>query len=124
MRFIDATATREALPFERLIPALRAMFAAGCTVPPRHVHQISAPGNASFTSLIMPAWLEGRYYGVKTINIAPSNAARGLAGLHAAYVLYDGTTGVPLALIDGDQITARRTAAASIDPDVRMIMEM
>lgn len=113
MHFIDADATREALAFERLIPALRAMFASGCAVPRRHVHQVSSPGNAGFTSLIMPAWLEGRYYGVKTVNIAPGNAARGLAGLHATYVLYDGTTGLPLALIDGDQITARRTAAAS-----------
>jgi ornithine cyclodeaminase len=61
----------------------------------------------------MPAWAEGRYYGIKTINIAPGNAARGLPGLHASYVLYDGLSGAPLALIDGDQITRRRTAAAS-----------
>ena len=39
--------------------------------------------------------------------------ARGLPGLHASYVLHHGLTGVPLALIDGDQITTRRTAAAS-----------
>jgi len=113
MQVIDATATRDALPFERLIPALAAMFASGCTVPTRHVHVVGPPAGEHFTSLIMPAWLEGRYYGVKTINIAPGNAARGMAGLHASYVLYDGATGVPLALIDGDQITARRTAAAS-----------
>lgn len=89
------------------------MFAAGCTVPARHVHELASPNGESFTSLIMPAWLEGRYYGIKTINIAPGNAARGLHGLHASYVLYHGVTGVPLALIDGDEITTRRTAAAS-----------
>jgi ornithine cyclodeaminase/alanine dehydrogenase-like protein (mu-crystallin family) len=61
----------------------------------------------------MPAWLPGAYYGIKTINIAPGNAARGLPGLHATYVLYDGITGMPLASIDGDVITTRRTAAAS-----------
>jgi ornithine cyclodeaminase/alanine dehydrogenase-like protein (mu-crystallin family) len=33
--------------------------------------------------------------------------------LHASYLLHDARTGVPLALIDGDQVTARRTAAAS-----------
>ena len=113
MQYFDATATRQALPFERLIPALRAMFAAGYTVPPRHVHEIAAPAGGQLTSLIMPAWLEGRYYGIKTINIAPGNAARGLPGLHASYLLFDAVTGVPLALIDGDQITTRRTAAAS-----------
>ncbi|HSQ73905.1 MAG TPA: ornithine cyclodeaminase family protein, partial [Rubrivivax sp.] len=113
MQILDAAATRAALPFERLILALKAMFATGCTVPPRHVHEVVAPAGGGFTSLIMPAWLEGRYYGIKTVNVAPGNAARGLPGLHATYVLFDGLTGAPLALIDGDQITMRRTAAAS-----------
>ncbi|OYU81489.1 MAG: ornithine cyclodeaminase [Burkholderiales bacterium PBB5] len=45
--------------------------------------------------------------------MAPGNAARGLPGLHATYLLYDANTGAPLALIDGDQITRRRTVAAS-----------
>ena len=113
MLIFDAPATQAALPFERLVPALRAMFAIGCEVPARHVHVVPTADGGGFTSLIMPAWLEGRYYGVKTINIAPGNGARGLPGLHASYMLYDGITGVPLALIDGDQITTRRTAAAS-----------
>jgi ornithine cyclodeaminase/alanine dehydrogenase-like protein (mu-crystallin family) len=129
MQVFDAAATRDALPFERLIPTLRALFEAGCTVPPRHVHEIAVPGAAGLTSLIMPAWVEGRCYGVKTINIAPGNAARGLPGLHASYMLYDATTGVPLALIDGDQVTTRRTAAASAlaaswlaRPDARQLL--
>jgi ornithine cyclodeaminase len=109
----DAAATEAALPFARLVPALRSLFAQGCEVPPRHVHEIAGPGDAGFTSLIMPAWLPGRYYGIKTINIAPDNARRGLPGLHATYTLFDGATGVPLAWMDGDAITARRTAAAS-----------
>ena len=113
MQVFDAAATRDALPFQALIPSLRAMFASGCEVPPRHVHELVSPGGAKLTSLIMPAWLPGRYYGIKTINIAPGNAARGLPGLHASYVLFDANTGVPLALIDGDQLTTRRTAAAS-----------
>jgi ornithine cyclodeaminase len=116
MQIFDAQATRHALPFERLIPALRALFAAGCEVPPRHVHRIDPPAGEQaepLTSLIMPAWLPGRAYGVKIVNIAAGNTARGLPGLHGSYVLHDARTGVPLALIDGDQITARRTAAAS-----------
>ena len=112
MRILDADATRCALPFERLIPALDAMFARGCEVPRRHAHDIATPGGGTLTTLIMPAWQE-RYLGIKTVNVAAGNAARGLPGLHATYVLYDATTGVPLAMIDGDQITARRTAAAS-----------
>ena len=112
MRVFDADATRAALPFERLVPALKAMFAAGSEAPPRHVHEVRSPGGG-FTSLIMPAWVPGRCYGVKTINVAPGNAALGLPGLHAVYLLFDATTGVPLALLDGDELTARRTVAAS-----------
>lgn len=113
MQIHDAAATEAALPFERLVPALEALFARGCEVPPRHVHEVPVPGAQGFTSLIMPAWIPGSYYGLKTINIAPGNAARGLPGLHATYTLFDGSTGVPLAAMDGNAITARRTAAAS-----------
>lgn len=113
MKIFDAAATAQALPFERLVPALQALFAQGCDVPPRHVHEVPVPGGVPFTSLIMPAWIAGRYYGIKTINIAPGNAQRGLPGLHASYLLCDGATGRPLAVIDGDAITHRRTAAAS-----------
>jgi ornithine cyclodeaminase/alanine dehydrogenase-like protein (mu-crystallin family) len=114
MRSIDAEATRAALPFPALIEALRALLASGCEVPPRQVLEIVAAGaGAGFTSLVMPAWLAGRCYGVKVVNIAPGNAALGLPALNASYLLFDATTGVALAVIDGDEITARRTAATS-----------
>ncbi|NUZ05851.1 ornithine cyclodeaminase family protein [Piscinibacter koreensis] len=110
MRVHDAAAVRAALPFNRLIDALRAAFADDAAVPTRHVHAV---GGGAVTSLLMPAWQDGRYYAVKVVNIAPGNAARGLAGVHATVLLHDATTGVPLACIDGSELTARRTAAAS-----------
>lgn len=113
MKILDAAATRAALPFDRLVGALRARFAAGCSVPPRQVLEVGPAAGPAVTSLVMPAWVPGEAYGVKIVNVAPGNAARGLPGLHASYLLHDGATGVPLALIDGDEITARRTAAAS-----------
>lgn len=129
MKTFDSNATRDALAFDRLIPALRDMFVAGCEVPPRHVHSITAPDGGGMTSLIMPAWQPGRYYGVKTVNIAPDNAAFGLPGLHSTYLLYDAVRGVPLAQIDGNQITNRRTVAASAlaasvvaRPDARQLL--
>ena len=42
-----------------------------------------------------------------------ANATRGLPSLHAVYTLFDAASGVPLALIDGAALTARRTACAS-----------
>ena len=113
MKLFDAAATAAALPFDTLVPALRSMFAQGCEVPPRQVLTIESPGGPALTSLVMPAWVPGSYYGLKCINVAPGNAERGLPGLHASYLLHDAVTGVPLALIDGGELTNRRTAAAS-----------
>jgi ornithine cyclodeaminase len=110
---LDAERTREALPFDRLIDALRRMFVAGCYVPLRHTHAVEIEPGRSGTVLIMPAWSASGYLGVKTVCIYPANAAAGLPGLHGTYVLYDARTGVPLAQLDGAELTARRTAATS-----------
>ena len=112
MQQIDANATRDALPFDALIAVIDAMFVAGAEVPPRNVHAIGGATGEQGTVLIMPAW-QGRYMGIKTVNIFPGNAARGLPGLFSTYILYDAATGEPLAQIDGNEITSRRTAAAS-----------
>ena len=112
MKWVDAGQTAQALPFGELIEALRAAFVVGAEVPLRHTHQIVCKG-VKGTALIMPAWNEEGFFGVKTINVFPSNGEKGLPGLHGTYMLHDGTTGVPLALIDGDEITVRRTAAAA-----------
>jgi len=109
MRIVDAATTRRVLAFAPLIDALRHLFASGCEVPLRHTHPIAEAG----TLLLMPAWRAGARLGLKTVTIFPGNAARGLPGLHSTYLLFDATTGVPLAQLDGDEITSRRTAAAS-----------
>jgi len=109
MLIVDAERARQALPFPALLQALAAMFRQPCEVPQRHVHH---PGEA-LTTLLMPAWTSGRYLGVKIVNIGRDNAKRGLPGLHSTYQLFDAESGVPLALIDGNEITSRRTAAAS-----------
>lgn len=117
MLTLDAAAVRAGLPWPALVAALRAGFAHGATVPPRHVHALTVGGQTAGTALLMPAWREGgplgAVFGVKTVTVHPGNAARGLPAVHAAYSLMDAATGVPLAAIDGSELTARRTAAAS-----------
>jgi len=115
MRLIDAASTRRHLPFAALIEALRAMFVAGCEVPLRAAHRIggSDGDDGGGTLLLMPAWRTGLRLGVKTVTIFPGNGALGLPGLHSTYLLFDAATGVPLAQLDGNEITSRRTAAAA-----------
>ena len=109
MKQFDAAATAQALAFPALVAALERMFVAGCEVPPRQVHAVGE----ALTTLVMPAWAAGRYFGLKVVNVASGNAALGLPGVFATYQLFDASTGAPLAAIDGGEITARRTAAAS-----------
>lgn len=79
----------------------------------RHTHAVMGRDGAEATILLMPAWVEAGFLGVKTVMVNPTNSAGGLPGVHSTYMLYDASTGVPLALMDGNEITSRRTAAAS-----------
>lgn len=107
---IDLQQARASLTFARLIPALRAAFVAGAEVPLRHRHGIA---DANGTLLLMPAWRGGSAMGVKIVTVYPDNGQRGLNAVFSTYLLCDAETGQHLALIDGNEITGRRTAAAS-----------
>lgn len=109
MLTFDANAIRERCPLPELVQALRHAFAVGAGVPQRHAYAL--PGGASV--LLMPAWRQGGRLGVKTVTVCPGNAELGLPSVHGLYALFDARTGVPLAVLDGGELTARRTAAAS-----------
>jgi ornithine cyclodeaminase len=119
MRFVNAEELRHRLPWGALEAALEAMFRQGCAAPLRHRHALPAQGGApEGMLLLMPAWssagaLGPCFTGVKIVHVAPGNGARGLPAVQAAYLLSDATTGQPLALLDGGELTDRRTAAAS-----------
>ncbi len=113
MKILDAARTAAALPFDRLIPALRDAFVAGAEVPLRHRHDITQSDGTTAALLLMPAWRANGMLGVKVVSVFPGNGAHGLPAVSASYLLCDGATGRHLALIDGGEITRRRTAAAS-----------
>jgi len=114
MQIFDADATRARLPLAPLIDALRALFVAGCEVPQRQVHAVmQADGAPAGHVLLMPAWQAGAQLGVKVVNVFPGNTAVGLPSLHGVYLLFDAATGVPLAQLDGNELTTRRTVAVS-----------
>lgn len=109
--------TAALLPFKGLAEALRLAYAGDCNVPPRHHHSIKAPGEPEATLLLMPSWkFEGErsYLGLKIVNVYPGNSKRNIPGLTSSYLLFDGMTGRPLATLDGNAITSRRTAAVSV----------
>lgn len=113
LRSISAAEVHAALDYPRLIDALRDAFKRGGeSMPVRQSYEIGTPGTAAHL-LTMPAWERGRALGVKLVTVFPQNAARGLGAVSSLYVLFDGETGQPRAMIDGEALTNRRTAAAS-----------
>jgi ornithine cyclodeaminase len=112
MRIVTADQLRAALPWEALEDALHAMFRDGCTAPLRHRHALPQRDAPEGTLLLMPAWT-ARYSGVKIVHVLPGNGARGMPAVQASYLLSDAETGQALALLDGGELTDRRTAAAS-----------
>jgi ornithine cyclodeaminase len=118
MRTIGAEALRQALAWDALESALERIFREGCAAPLRHRHPLPQPEGPEGMLLLMPAWeLPGkagrRHSGVKIVHVLPGNGARGIPAVQASYLLSDAATGEPIALLDGGELTDRRTAAAS-----------
>lgn len=113
MLTLDRHAVADALPFDRLIDAIESAFRTGAMVPDRTHHRIEVPGHADAALLMMPAWRPGKSLGVKIVSIFPDNTRRSLPSVNATYLLCDAQTGQPRAILDGMELTVRRTAAAS-----------
>ncbi|WP_404382839.1 ornithine cyclodeaminase family protein [Caenispirillum salinarum] len=113
MRLLTAEDVARTLEPRALVDALREGFKAGATVPLRHHHPLPGEDNAKGMLLLMPAWREGAYLGVKIATVFTENPKRGLSSVMGVYYLCDGDTGTPLAVMDATELTRRRTAAAS-----------
>ncbi|MGZ8604784.1 MAG: ornithine cyclodeaminase family protein [Actinomycetota bacterium] len=106
---IDAPTLAGLLPMDAAIDALGSAFGAeGLPASPLRSHVQTAAG----TLLLMPAH-GGPGVGVKLVTLTGSNPERGLPLIHATYVLFDGETQAPRAMLDGAALTALRTAAVS-----------
>lgn len=101
-----------ALPYDRLVRDLPPLMLRNIIAPQRHVHTVQQAGEPDASLLIMPAW-GSSVGGVKIVNVTPGNAKRGLGAVTASYLLFDGVTGEHKALLDGGELTARRTAAVA-----------
>ncbi len=113
MRTIDGAELKSVLHHRMLIERLRQTFRGGVEVPVRHHHTVKTYGDNDATLLLMPAWEIGHTIGIKIVTVFPDNGAKDLPAVQGSYLLLDGKTGVPQALIDGPALTKRRTAAAS-----------
>lgn len=116
MRFLDAAAVLALSPFGPLIEALaEAHRQARPEIGRVLLSPAAETGHGEEGFLVLPAWAPGRVLGVKMASVFPQNVAagEGLPTVQAAYQLFDGRNGRPLAVIDGTVLTLRKTAADS-----------
>lgn len=108
---------RQLLKMADVIDAVEGGFRAlarGDAVAPPRLH-LDIP-ESSGVMLTMPARARlgaESVLGIKTVTVFENNPARNLDSVQAVYLLMDGETGAPLALMEGRFITAIRTAATS-----------
>lgn len=106
---------KKILTMEKCIDAMGSAFSAlssgEASMPLRTGLEMEADNG---TALFMPVYLPGiNKVGVKTVTMARNNPAKGLPLIHAMIMVFDSSTGMPLAVMDGEVITAMRTGAVS-----------
>jgi ornithine cyclodeaminase/alanine dehydrogenase-like protein (mu-crystallin family) len=109
MRYVSSSEIRGLLTFPMLVAALEAAHQR-----PKIEVQDGFLGSESEQYFVRHAVDRGRYFASKLITSFPGNLAGGvLPAVQAVCVLFDGTNGRPLAVLDGTEITYWRTAADS-----------
>lgn len=116
MKTVSADDLDRLFTFPKVTDALHDIFVEDVVAPLRHHHTIERDDEADATLLLMPAWnraVARGHIGVKIATVTPENGKRSLPAVMASYILMDGKTGQPLALIDGARLTLWRTSCAS-----------
>ena len=113
MLWLDAEAVLHFGVFRRLVPAIQEMNRRGTDRVERMIFSQTLPGGGQNDWLMLPAWQYGTCFGIKLASVFPGNAAKNLASIHGAYLLFDGETGETLCGMDGAMLTLRKTAANS-----------
>lgn len=116
MRFFGPNEVASALPWEALIAAIEdVLIDDGAFAPDRTVHTVPTPGDASADGalLLKPGWVVGDVIAVKVVTFFADNGSAGLPTVNAGVMLFSATNGVFLGACDGNELTTRRTAAAS-----------
>ena len=109
MHFVDAAEIRRVLTFPHLIAALEVAHRR-----PKIEIQDGFLGGENGHYFVRNAVDRGRFMASKLITSFPENLKHGtLPAVQAVCVMFDGTNGRPLAVLDGTEITYWRTAADS-----------
>lgn len=113
-RFFGPDEVAERLPWVPLIDAVEAiMVDDGAFAPERTVHTVPHRSGPDAAFLLKPGWVVGDVIAVKAVSFFPDNGTLGLPTVNAGVLLFDGNDGTLIGACDGNELTTRRTAAAS-----------
>ena len=113
MKVYDRENVASSLQYGILIEALRKAFSSKITAPERVQHTIKNKNGSDASLLLMPAWKIGEHIGIKIVSVFPENTTNNMSAVHANYFLMNANDGKPVAVMDGTELTLRRTACAS-----------
>ena len=113
MKVYDRKNVASSLQYGILIETLREAFSSKITAPERVQHTIENKNGSDATLLLMPAWKMGEHIGIKIVSVFPENTTQNMSAVHANYFLMNANNGKPIAIMDGTELTLRRTACAS-----------
>lgn len=114
MDFLTAEVVEELVTFPELIDTLHQAFLTAHVTPLRqHLDYRNPKEEVDSTLLLMPAWREGAFLGVKMVTVSPHNYKYDLPSIQGIYTLFDAHKGKPLLQMDAPILTNLRTAAAS-----------
>lgn len=112
----DALPLITAGEFDRVVTVADAMAALAAALRTGHATDSSPQRTSTDLGqahlLYMPAAVDGSV-GVKLLSVAPGNPARGLPRIQGLYVLFDGASLAPAAVLDAVSLTTCRTSALS-----------
>jgi len=114
LRFFDGDQVAAALPWGALIDAIETTISDdNAHAPDRTVETVPVPGGADASLLLKAGWVIGDVIVIKVVSFFPDNGALDLPTINAGVLLFDAVTGVFRGACDGNELTTRRTAAAS-----------
>ena len=112
---IDAAGVRKSLTMAQCIDAMetamRAVSEKSAAIPPRTIMPLV--DGSGFFGVMPGSMADPLVFGAKVVSVHPANAGTARPTIQGFVVLFDHRTGEPAVMVDGAEITAIRTAAAS-----------
>ena len=112
MIFVGEEDVRNALGYKELVEEFRRIYCADDMYANRELFDLKSLGSASGTCMaVMPAYGPGHDISTKIFTLFPSNRAKGLPTITAVIIVFDSENGELKAVVDGTEVTKRRTSA-------------